>query len=271
MLISVIIPSYKPGDYLWECLKSLNEQTLSKENYEIVLILNGFIEPYKSIIEKGIANNLQGMSVNFICTEQGGVSNARNIGLDNAKGEYITFLDDDDIISANYLENLLEVSSPSCVGCANSYCFVESISEKNKNFITYGYEKCSRLKFSLYHYRCFLSPPVAKLIHKNIIDIYRFPIDLKKSEDSVFCMLISPNIRDMKLAPADTIYYQRERVDSAMRTKTNISEILKDHLYIEWKYITEWYKHPFRYNVLFVLSRIVACCKNCYTYIKRNM
>lgn len=271
MLVSVIIPSYKPSEYLWECLDSLMVQTLKKENFEVFLVLNGCTEPYKSEIEKYISEKGSGMNLNFIHTEQGGVSNARNIGIDNAHGEYITFIDDDDIVSPNYLENLLKVSSSSCIGCANSYCFIESIDEKKENFITKGYRRCKDLEFSLYRYRCFLSPPVCKLIHRNIIKNHRFPLNLKKSEDSVFCMLISPNIRDMKLATTDTIYYQRNREGSAMRAKTSVGKILKEHLYIEWKYISEWCKRPFNYNFLFVLSRIVACGKNCYTYIRKNM
>lgn len=267
MKISVIIPSYKPKDYLWECLEALMMQTFSKEDFEIILVLNGCTEPYKSAIERYIAENMQGVNVNFIHTEVGGVSNARNIGIDAACGEYITFVDDDDLVSANYLENLLKISSPTCVGCSNSYCFTESINEMRDNFITKGYKKCQNSKFSIFNFRCFLSPPIVKLIHRDIIGDNRFPLDLKKSEDSVFCMRISPNVRDMKLAPADTIYYQRERAGSAMRTKQPKVKVVKEHLYIEWKYITEWCKHPSRYNVLFVLSRIVACAKNCIRYL----
>lgn len=270
MIISIIIPTYKPQKHLWECLESLLKQTLSKDDFEVIIILNGCTEPYKTTIEKYIAESMQEINVIFIHTEIGGVSNARNIGIDVSNGEYITFIDDDDLVSSNYLSELLRVSSSSCVGCSNSYCFVDSTIEKKDNFITNGYKKCNEKGFSLFRYRCFLSPPVAKLIHRDIIGNTRFPLDLKKSEDSVFCMLISPNINDMKLASTDTIYYQRLRTGSAMRTRQPVGKILKDHLYIEWKYIREWFKHPFRYNVLFVLSRIIACGKNCYSYIKNN-
>ena len=72
----------------------------------------------------------------------------------------------------------------------------------------------------------------------------------------------------MQLATADTVYYQRERIGSAMRSKQPKLEVLKEHLYIEWKYITEWCKHPLMYNAAFVLSRIVACAKNCMRYLR---
>ena len=268
MKISVIIPSYKPQDYLWDCLDALMKQTFSKNDFEVILVLNGCTEPYRSAIEKYIAEKMIGLNVNFIHTAVGGVSNARNIGIDAAQGEYVTFIDDDDLITPNYLSELLRVSSPSCVGCSNSYCFVDNTDERNGNFITRGYKRCHDTKYSLFRYRCFLSAPWAKLIHKNIIGDNRFPLDLKKSEDSVFCMRISLNVQDMQLATADTIYFQRVRNGSAMRTRQPKWDILKEHLFIEWKYISEWCKHPLRYNAAFVLSRIVACGKNCMRYLK---
>ena len=106
MKVSVIIPTYKPQAYIWECLDSIKNQTFPKEDFEVILVLNGCNEPYYSQIKEYIDNNLVDYNVNFIQTDQGGVSNARNIALDAAKGEYVTFIDDDDYISPKYLEEL---------------------------------------------------------------------------------------------------------------------------------------------------------------------
>ena len=65
MKISVIVPTYKPQDYLWECLNSLMNQTLSKQEYEVVLVLNGCTEPWKSQIAEYIKEHLQGMNINL--------------------------------------------------------------------------------------------------------------------------------------------------------------------------------------------------------------
>lgn len=54
--ISVIIPTYAPKDYLWECLGSLENQTLSKDEFEVILVLNGEREPYESLIRKNYQN-----------------------------------------------------------------------------------------------------------------------------------------------------------------------------------------------------------------------
>lgn len=267
MKISVIIPSFKPHEYLYECLDALNKQTLDHKEFEVIIILNGCNEPYHSSITKHLLL-LGGLNLLLLQTDVPGVSNARNIGIENAKGKYITFIDDDDLISPTYLDDLLAVSSPTCIGCANSYAFVDDISEKRDNFMSKAFEKCKALSFSLFNYRQFLSPPCVKLIHRDIIGMNRFPITLKKSEDSVFCLLLSPKIRKMALASNSAIYYQRIRNGSAMRAKHSFSNELIQLLKLEFVYLRVWIKNPFAYNLKFFISRIIAGVRNFLFYIR---
>ena len=95
MKISVIVPTYQPANYLWECLDSLCRQTLAPKEFEVVIVLNGCNEPYFGRIQQYIHAH-QNHNFQLIQTEVGGVSNARNIGIDQSKGEYLAFLDDDD-------------------------------------------------------------------------------------------------------------------------------------------------------------------------------
>ena len=121
--ISIIIPTYKPQTYIWECLDSLRNQTFAKDKFEVIIVLNGCINPWKCQIEDYIANKMQGMNVNFIHTEQRGVSNARNLALDLVKGEYVTFIDDDDFVSPSYLEELYVKASPDTISLCYPYAF----------------------------------------------------------------------------------------------------------------------------------------------------
>lgn len=269
MRISVIIPSYRPKEYLYECLEALKNQTIDSNTFETILVLNGCKEPYYN----QILSYIKGQSISnlrLLQTNVPGVSNARNMGIEVAEGEYITFVDDDDIVSPTYLEDLLVVSSPTCVGCANSYAFVNNVDDHQSNFLTTAYIKCKSQSYSQFAYRQYLSPPYVKLIHRSIIGDSRFPIDMKKSEDSVFCLLISPRIKDMRLASPDAIYYQRLREGSAMRKKESYWSIIKEHLYIEYKYLRVWIKNPFLYNLKFFLSRLAACGKNCLLYLRNQ-
>lgn len=92
-LISIIIPTYNSGKYLNECLKSIVNQ--SYKNIEIVIIDDGSTDNSVDIINNYCLND------NRICVytaNNSGVSSARNIGLQKAKGEYILFVDSDDYL-----------------------------------------------------------------------------------------------------------------------------------------------------------------------------
>ena len=264
---TVIIPSYKPHEYIYQCLDTIINQSLCHDEYEAVIVLNGCKEPYYGQLQLYIKEHSTA-NIRLLQTDEPGVSNARNIGIEAARGEYLTFIDDDDLVSPTYLADLLEVSSPTCVGCANSYAFVDDITERKTNFMTKAYTKCKSRPFSLLTYRQFLSPPWMKLIHKSIIGEIRFPTALKKSEDSVFCLQLTLHVKDVRLANESAIYYQRLREGSAMRTKNSFYSELKQLVQLECEYIKVWLKAPFSYNLPFLLSRMVAGCRNFISYVK---
>lgn len=82
---------------------------MPQEEFEVILILNGCREPYSKAIESFISKHPAG-NLTMLQTDIPGVSNARNIGIDNARGEFLTFIDDDDYISPTYLQELYNLS-----------------------------------------------------------------------------------------------------------------------------------------------------------------
>lgn len=258
--ISVIIPTYKPGRYIHNCLLSLSEQTVDKALYEIILILNGCKDPYKDYLDLLCKTHLSDNIVRILYVESAGVSNARNIGIETARGEYICFVDDDDFVSPNYLEALLSVSSSSCVGCSNSLSFSTEKDKLEPNFLTKHYSKSKGKNYSQLQYRGFLSPPYAKMIHRSIIASSRFDTSLKYSEDSVFCFDIAKRIASMKLT--DSFYYINVREGSVTRRGYKFSKRLIQLLLIEVKYIEIYLKSPLSYNILFLFSRMAGAVRN---------
>lgn len=261
MKVSIIIPTYSPGEYIYECLDSIVSQTLPAIDFETIIILNGPKEPFYTQLEEYIAKNAT-HNFKLINTDVPGVSNARNIGLDNANGEYITFVDDDDIISPEYLKELLYASSPTCVGISNVYAFTEGLDSKYEYGLTKLYSKCRNTKFSFYKFRKFLSPPVLKLIHRNIIGCTRFNTSMKISEDSLFCFKISKNIKTMKCSGNSAIYYIRIRKGSATRKKLDMSYIFELTSKKLWLFTKIYLSNPFRYNFPLYASRIMASIKH---------
>lgn len=261
-MISVIIPTYSPGEYIYECIDSIVHQTLSNDAFEIIIILNGPKEPYYSKINDFMNKQSPSLQFRLFYTGILGVSNARNIGIDNAKGEYITFIDDDDMISPTYLEGLLAVSSPTCIGVSNGYIFVNNINERIVYAITNLHKRVKDEKFSFIKFRTYLSSPVFKLIHKNIIGDVRFDTSMKISEDSLFCFKISVNVKEMRCAEESVIYYVREREGSATRKAMDMTYVLKLTVKKMYLFTKIYLNNPFRYNFLFYVSRLMASIKH---------
>ncbi len=101
---SVIIPNYNKGEYVKECLDNIFAQTLPKEKLEIIVIDDGSTDNSLEIIKQ--------YPVKLFQTNRLGAGGARNVGLDNAQGEYIVFMDSDDYLSnTNVLSKLDEMTN----------------------------------------------------------------------------------------------------------------------------------------------------------------
>ena len=265
MKISVIIPTYAPGKYIFECLNSIMNQTIQDDSYEILVILNGPKEPYHEML-----SNIPKIKLYY--SEKKGVSNARNIGLNNAKGEYICFIDDDDIVSSNYLEGLLNKSSINTVAVSNVYSFLNEKNEKRENFFICKHlrKENNGIHISLYKNRSFLAFPVAKLIHKDIIGNKRFNPSFNNGEDALFITSISNQIKSIEYAGDNVIYYVRERIGSASRNKISKIKLLSDAIKLIITYISTYLKSPFSYSILLFASRIPGVIKNAYILSKNK-
>jgi len=100
-LISIIVPVYKVEKYLSDCIDSVINQTY--KNLEIILIDDGSPDNCGKICDEYAK---QDNRIKVIHKENGGLSSARNAGLDVAKGEYISFIDSDDAISFDFIQRL---------------------------------------------------------------------------------------------------------------------------------------------------------------------
>ncbi|MFY1613227.1 glycosyltransferase family 2 protein [Macellibacteroides fermentans] len=259
MIISVVIPSYKPKDYIWECLNSLTKQTFPKKDFEIIIILNGCKEPYYSQIHDFISKYMTDNNVFLLHTHQGGVSTARNSGIERAKGEYITFIDDDDYISETFLSELFEVAKLGFVPISNVLAFNDSTKETEQNYLTDCFNKVKNYNYiDSFKARSFFSCPVGKLIKKETIGNRRYNPMFKIGEDGLFMFSIANKIKLLKAASDDCIYYRRNRIGSAINTQRSLNKKLNNSIYLMIGYTSFYIKDISHYNFLLYLSRIVA-------------
>ena len=254
MQISVIVPTYKPQNYLWQCLDSLDAQTLDKRLWEVIVVLNGCCEPWKSEIEQYQMEHPV-LPLRLIQTDEAGVSNARNIGIDHATGEYITFMDDDDYVSPTYLKELAKIADRDTIAASYTIGFSDE-----QPYIPYYLEKeynrrAKAGKQPFYKAKKYFGGPCMKMIHRDIIGEQRFDTRFQNGEDSLFMFAISPRISHVQFTSKEAVYYRRFRIGSATKTYTRKQAISNG-----WKLIGQYSRlfHKGSYNWYFYLTRILG-------------
>ena len=105
-VISVIVPVYNVEKYLRQCIDSILKQSF--QNFELLLIDDGSPDESGKICDEYAAKDGR---VRVFHKENGGVSSARNMGLDNAAGQWVAFVDSDDYVGEDYLANLFKYAS----------------------------------------------------------------------------------------------------------------------------------------------------------------
>lgn len=269
MDVSVIVPTYRPQDYLWECLDSLYRQTLSKESFEVIVVLNGTISPYDEQINQYIRRHPD-LNVVFLKTEVGGVSHARNLALDRAKGKYITFVDDDDYLSENCLQEMLSVADQNTVAICYPFAFVDGTAGQQCAYgPTEAYDFCIAHNCTTIRSvaRKFFSGPCMKLIPTWMIGDRRYDIRFQVGEDSIFMFLISDCIDGVRFTSKSAVYYRRFRKNSALTSQQGL-EAYRNNL----RCIIEYSKIYFgkgHYSFYMYFTRILATCMVIWVRIKK--
>lgn len=101
---SIVIPVYNTYNYLDKCLSSLVNQKNVKNGFEIIIVNDGSTDKSESIIKK--YEKKYSNIIKYLKKENGGLSSARNRGVENSTGEYILFVDSDDYIEIDFLSKL---------------------------------------------------------------------------------------------------------------------------------------------------------------------
>ena len=243
-LISIIIPVYKVEKYLEKCIQSVINQTY--ENLQIILVDDGSPDNCGKICDEYAKKDHR---IEVIHKSNGGLSDARNKGLEMAKGEYIGFVDSDDYIEADMYEvlyNLLKQYNAD-VSICNFYTVSQGkISIKNADNGINEYNRIEILKEILLD-KNIQSYAWNKLYKKELFDEIKYPIG-KKYEDigTTFYLLEKCN---KVVVTGKSEYYYINRQDSIVNnvTESTITDYME--LIIQrYDYIEENIKELSSYN-----------------------
>lgn len=257
-IISVIIPTYKPGSYIFENLDKLRSQTLDHAMFEVIIVLNGPREPFYSQIDAYVSQ-CKDMNVRLIYSEKKGVSDARSTGIDESKGHYLVFIDDDDWVSPNYLEGLLSHKDGNSLVLANVKLIDDTTGQQLVYYTTKVYQRLKdKPAPSIFEARSYLSAVWGKLIPRQVIGDDRFPSNYVLGQDALFMFDISWRITGFGLASEDTVYHVRYRTDSASHKHRSYWQRCRIAMRVFMKYVKIYSSEPGKYSFPFFLSRLVA-------------
>ena len=138
-LISIIIPVYNVEKYVEQCIKSVINQTYKK--LEIILVDDGSLDRSGKICDDYAKKDKR---IIVIHKKNGGLSDARNKGLDIAKGEYITFIDSDDYVKNTFIEDLYTAITKN--NAELSICNINEVNDKGEIIGNIGFSEDKLIK-----------------------------------------------------------------------------------------------------------------------------
>ncbi len=216
-IISVIVPVYNVEEYLKQCVDSILSQTLRE--IEIILIDDGSTDKCPLICDEYAESDER---IYVIHQENKGVSAARNAGLRLAKGEYIAFIDSDDLVAPEYLSILLRHMGPSgMTACDYVYEWVPTVKKRTDAHPSQDYETVvmerAEAQMSILCGGKFDGHPFCKLFDRKLIEDNQifFCEDISYAEDVLYVLQylshLTSEIVLIRVAP----YYYQYRNQSA--------------------------------------------------------
>ncbi len=230
--LSIIVPVYNAEKYLNDCIESIIGQTYS--DFEVILVDDGSKDNSNEICLNAVKNNEK---IHLIVQENKGVSSARNSGLNAAQGEYVSFIDADDIIHPQYYEKLITAINDKCVDLvATSYTRSQTqLGINNKPEKTQLFDQTELLEDLFSRPGKLVASSCNKVFKRELIGNIRFIDGLHFWEDLNFLMRLYSEKETIKACYLpENLYYYRENTDSVTMNKKNF--IIQNELYQEFFY-----------------------------------
>lgn len=221
--ISIIVPCYNQAQYLDECLQSVQDQTYT--HWECIIVNDGSPDNTEEIAKKWVEKDTRFI---YLKKENGGVSSARNLGLENAKGDFLQFLDADDCIKTDNISGRSQYFNNYDVIVSNFNVYTDRV------FLP-GYNKLSLelLNFEsiLYGWGLKYTIPIhTGLFSTKFLTKFRFNEEIKCFEDWLMWLHIThQNPRSIYIDKPLVAYRKEENIDSA---SSNLEKLIDQHLLV---------------------------------------
>lgn len=268
--ISVIVPIYNVEKYLDKCIESITNQTY--KNLEIILVNDGSTDNCGNICDRYAEIDSR---IKVIHKENGGLSDARNTGLEISTGDIISFVDSDDYIDSEMyqimVDKLIELNAD-IIECNINYVFEKEIIEKNILIQKELYENKEAMK-ELILERTFHQTVWNKLYKRECINKIYFEVG-KTNEDEFWTYQVFGNANKIAIIN-NPLYFYVQRQGSIMNSEYSIKRLDGiEARYERLNYINQRYnsllkieKERFLFNCLYHYQQIL---KSNHIFNKKN-
>lgn len=225
-LITIIIPIYNVEQYLQKCLDSVLGQTYS--NLEIILVDDGSLDNCSKICDDYKDKDSR---VVVVHKKNGGLSDARNVGIGIANGEYLMFVDSDDWVEPTYCEKALEVAIKNNCDCV---AFGINVVKGNGKIIRIGAshsyfmtseESIKRIVERDFPYNYVWN----KLYRRSLFDIIKFPIGVLFEDNAVMYRILH---QSKGIYVVEDSLYNYRRGQSSISSNNYSEKLIKDRFEI---------------------------------------
>lgn len=208
--ISVIVPVYNVRHYLPHCIDSILSQNFP--NFELLLIDDGSKDDSGTICEEYATKDSR---VHVFHKENGGVSSARNIGLENANGDWIIFIDSDDWISDSMFKNMYEKAISENADLV--YCDLRMFFNDHTEILHIAKYDTNKIKMLNNFIKSTFGTAVGMLAQKSLYETnkIRFPIGVKFCEDFYVAIRLMLYSEKTCYLPTSYYFYNRQNEASA--------------------------------------------------------
>lgn len=227
-IISIIVPIYNVEQFLHCCIDSILAQTFT--DWELLLIDDGSPDRSGDICDEYAKKDTR---IRVFHKENGGVSSARNLGLDNAQGEWVTFIDADDYILPDFIKGLYKpIEDGECVDFVHGGCCnvkngeIVSVNQSYDNYIGDN---------PGYVFRMFRGLTVSKLFSLENVNHsvdgrpLRFDEKMKIAEDMAFTMDYLFSVKRYAFVEETGYCYRVDNMSSATKAKRNVKYEIELH------------------------------------------
>ena len=211
-LVSVVVPVFNAEKTLPACFESITNQT--HRHLQILLVDDGSNDESLALCRE--CENLD-KRVTVIPKKNGGVSSARNAGIDKAQGEYIVFVDSDDVVHPEYLEKMLAYRRDDALVMCGYEEFLDDMPSFAEVGSNCGYELIDP-RYCLNYWDSGIASPFNKLFDAGVVESnhIRFPDEIALGEDLLFVLMYLGCILGGVLKLGRNLYGYRRGADDSL-------------------------------------------------------